>query len=1015
MILYPNPLGVLSKHFLFAIGIAVLVSTTAGTFADEPRVQSLVPGVHITRLPISLTNIDSVEYGPDGRLYAAGYDGRVHVLTDSDGDGMEDHADIFWDKSGDLLTPVGILPTAEGVYVAARGKIALLKDTDGDGLADKSEVVVSGWNKEQHNSDTRNDAAGLAIDQQGNLYFSLGCMSYNKAWLLDADDKSQYDIASERGTILKVSPDRKQREIIATGLRFVIGLDFNKQGDLFATDQEGDTWFPGGNPRDELLHIIPGRHYGFPFRHPKYLPDVIDEPEVVGFSPQHQSTCGFRINETRSGRKQFGPAHWDGNAIVTGFSRGKLWRVPLTKTRAGYVGKQIQFAAFESLPTDVAVSPSGDLLVTCHSGKPDWGAGPGATGHLYKITFDRAMPQPVVVWPASPLEIKIAFDRPLDPTQLDSAEIEMGAFVWEGNRQEWIWPGYEVVEAERRAIRHPLNFNASQLSADGRTVTITTAGQPWRARYAVRLLGVAAKQDSADATKVTDANPNSTTIEMSFDLGGTQAEWTRKGEQKPAWTGWLPHVDMDVVRTLTTGSAEHERLMELLKEPGQLRMRSQLLLPGNSVVLRFESQSRFKVFCGKSTKTSESKNEKHVVEMNVSASEQAQTQLVKTRGDRQQVLPTEIMPLEIEAETGISRGDFVIDVSYHADFDPHERPLRLEHLFVPWAPTMQPPTADENETDSPLEIVGDPAKGREIFFGTIANCAACHTYGGQGGTVAADLTVSAHRSAAAVMQDIIEPNAAINPDYVSYMVETISGRTLVGLLQAADEKQITLVDGETKTHQINRDEIVDLQASPLSLMPTGFEKLGKENLQDLVAFLCTEDVEAKRKGLPTGVILREYWLDLPDKGIKSLTQHADFPGKPAGTGLLTQFEGPVNWKESYGARIRGYVHPPQTGEYTFWVAADDHAELWLSTSAVPAEKVRIVAMNRWTPSRVWEKYPEQKSKPIRLEAGKRYYIEALQIEATVDDCLAVGWQLPDGTMERPIPGNRLSTADVVSE
>lgn len=102
---------------------------------------------------------------------------------------------------------------------------------------------------------------------------------------------------------------------------------------------------------------------------------------------------------------------------MTGFSRGKLWRSPLAKTRAGYVGKQIQFAAFESLPTDVAISPTGDLLVTTHSGHPDWGAGPAADGHLYKLIFDRNAPQPVAAWPASPVEVKIAFDQPNGQTR----------------------------------------------------------------------------------------------------------------------------------------------------------------------------------------------------------------------------------------------------------------------------------------------------------------------------------------------------------------------------------------------------------------------------------------------------------------------------------------------------------------------------------------------------------------------------------------------------------------------
>jgi glucose/arabinose dehydrogenase len=73
---------------------------------------------------------------------------------------------------------------------------------------------------------------------------------------------------------------------MVTGVRYLMSLQFNRYGDLFASEQEGSTWLPNGNPFDELLHIEAGRHYGFPPRHPKYLPDVIDEPSVVDFSPQ---------------------------------------------------------------------------------------------------------------------------------------------------------------------------------------------------------------------------------------------------------------------------------------------------------------------------------------------------------------------------------------------------------------------------------------------------------------------------------------------------------------------------------------------------------------------------------------------------------------------------------------------------------------------------------------------------------------------------------------------------------
>src|SRR5690606_3567380 len=111
----------------------------------------------------------------------------------------------------------------------------------------------------------------------------------------------------------------------ATGLRFSVGLAFNRHGDLFCSDQEGATWLPNGNAFDELLHVEPGRHYGLPPRHPRYLPNVVDEPSVVDFGPQHQSVCGIAFNEAGEGRRRFGPAHWEDDVVAAGESRGKLY------------------------------------------------------------------------------------------------------------------------------------------------------------------------------------------------------------------------------------------------------------------------------------------------------------------------------------------------------------------------------------------------------------------------------------------------------------------------------------------------------------------------------------------------------------------------------------------------------------------------------------------------------------------------------------------------------------------
>src|SRR5205085_6337459 len=99
---------------------------------------------------------------------------------------------------------------------------------------------------------------------------------------------------------------------------------------------------------------------------------VIDEPSVFNYGPQHQSTCGMVFNDPVNGGPVFGPPWWDGDALITGESRGKLWRTKLVRTEAGYVAQNYLFAALNMLTIDNCVSPAGDLVVACHSGPPDW-------------------------------------------------------------------------------------------------------------------------------------------------------------------------------------------------------------------------------------------------------------------------------------------------------------------------------------------------------------------------------------------------------------------------------------------------------------------------------------------------------------------------------------------------------------------------------------------------------------------------------------------------------------------
>ena len=154
-------------------------------------------------------------------------------------------------------------------------------------------------------------------------------------------------------------------------------------------------------------------------------------------------------------------------------------------------------------------------------------------------------------------------------------------------------------------------------------------------------------------------------------------------------------------------------------------------------------------------------------------------------------------------------------------------------------------------------------------------------------------------------------------------------------------------------------------------------------------------------------LLREVYRNIGGVAVADLTNSANFPLHPDLTAIVPTFEAPTDVDDNYGQRISGYIIPPVTGNYIFWIAGDDGCTLLLSTDDQPANRQVIASVASWTSSREWTKEPNQKSSAIPLQADRPYYVEALMKEGGGGDNLAVRWQLPDGTMEEPVPGNRL--------
>ncbi|MGV3774980.1 MAG: ThuA domain-containing protein [Verrucomicrobiales bacterium] len=795
------------------------------TLKDPPVVQMFVPGFIVQELPLDIANLNNVRYRHDGKLVGLGYDGKIYLLTDTDGDGLEDKADLFWGENT-LRSPLGMAltekndPRGDGVFVTSKGKVSFILDRDRDGKADEEKVIASGWAESWHGV----DAIGMAVDpKDGSIYFGFGCANFVDAYQMNpTTGKSQYRLDDFRGTIQRISADFSQREAICTGVRFTCALAFNREGDLFATDQEGATWLPNGNPLDELLHIKRGKHYGFPPRHPKHLPDVMDEPAVYEYGPQHQSTVGMVFNYGVNGGPHFGPAFWNGDALVSGESRGKLYRTKLAKSPAGYVAQNQQIASLSMLLVDSCVTPSGDLILACHSGPPDWGTGPAGKGKLFKVRYTgQQLPQPVAAWASAPDEFRVAFDRPLEPADWREAQaaikIEAGEFVGAGDRYEIMRPGYQVVRDQMASPRRWVDVLGLSLSADRRTLVLRAPRQTEPVSYAITL-------PTPPRWRQKGGIPQREEIDLAVNLNGVEAILQNEQlEQRII----LPHPSLEASATFTQGSAGHEAFFKgLAGHNATVSIRGAVdtsnpfvpaIQPGGKLdwdlaVDPFASQ-QFKVVTHTGSEIQQSSGNK-----------------TEQKGTFKPILLNGVPPQAL-GNTGLQLVSGQL-----------KSPIPMARVRLPWAAetsTITNGAVHAIRTD----VKGNWLQGRRVFFGE-GGCATCHTRNGEGTAFGPDLSNLIHRDRESVLQDIIHPSATINPDHTGSVVKFANGVEQPGLIKTLNEERLTLALPAGAKIDVPRSEVTSIELMRSSLMPEGIQQqITAEQMEDLLTFLLVEGIQ----------------------------------------------------------------------------------------------------------------------------------------------------------------------------
>ncbi len=131
----------------------------------------------------------------------------------------------------------------------------------------------------------------------------------------------------------------------------------------------------------------------------------------------------------------------------------------------------------------------------------------------------------------------------------------------------------------------------------------------------------------------------------------------------------------------------------------------------------------------------------------------------------------------------------------------------------------------------------DPSRGRVVFNQT---CLQCHKMYDSGGDVGPDLTGSDRANADYILENVLDPSAAVSHDYTVTNVATTDGRLVSGIIREQTDASLVLQTANERI-VISREDVDAIKPSESSMMPEGLlERLSPQELRDLFAYLASK-------------------------------------------------------------------------------------------------------------------------------------------------------------------------------
>ena len=345
-----------------------------------------------------------------------------------------------------MFQPLGVRIVDDQIYVCNRDQITRLHDLNGDGMMDFYENFNNDHQVTEHFHEFAMD---LQTDADGNFYYAKSARH------------AKDSLVPHHGTLIRVSPDGAQSEIVCNGFRAANGVGIGPNGELATSDQEGH-WTPTNRINLVKENAFYGNMYSYHRgeRPTGYEPPVVWLPRPVDRSPAEQLWVDS---------DQWGPL--EGRMLSLSYGTGKAFLVNYEQVGGVYQGSAMEMP-IAMFPTGVMrgrFHPDDGQLYAC--GLFGWSSNRTQPGGMYRIRYTgKPLHVPVGVH-VTGLGVDLTFPYPLDEdaaTDPENYVVKQWNYRWTANYGS---DHYSVTQPNRKG-EDEVYVEDVTLSEDKKTVSI---------------------------------------------------------------------------------------------------------------------------------------------------------------------------------------------------------------------------------------------------------------------------------------------------------------------------------------------------------------------------------------------------------------------------------------------------------------------------------------------------------------------------------------------------------------